>query len=222
LSRSVAGASAPHADLLLMKTRGQFKLWHAGLLVAAGLAGVLAWRLGQSEKPNVPPATEALRSELALVNGRLCQAPAGPPFSGALIERYPDGLLRSRSRLVDGLLTGVSEGWHTNGQLAVREHFVAGVSHGPRIQWYASGSTQSIAEIARGQHDGLFQRWREDGTLAERVQMRDGQPDGVSLAFYPSGCVKARVLLRAGQVREQQFWPEGEQRAGALVSMNQP
>lgn len=191
-------------------------------MIATVLAGSLAGRLWQSHQATGSPTDEVLRSELEWVNGRLCRRPGGPPFHGAMLERYPDGSLRSRSGVVEGLLEGLSQGWHTNGQLAIREHFVAGVSHGPRIQWYPSGSTQSVTTIHHGQHDGTFHRWHDDGTLAERVPLRDGQPEGVSLAFYPSGCVKARVVLHAGQVREQHFWPDGEQPAEAVVPTGSP
>ncbi len=180
-------------------------------LVFLGLLGVALGLAVLLRKPGVPPgatAAEALRAELELREGLLFRKGAAEPFTGVMLEQYPDGALLSRSTVVAGRLHGLSEGWYPDGRLQVREHFVRGVSQGERIKWHANGATQSVAGIVEGQLHGRFLRWHENGALAEEMTLNRGRPDGWARSFYPSGFLKARVRLAAGAVVEQQFWPE--------------
>ena len=163
------------------------------------------------EKRVVPALPERARSELQLRDERLFEGDR--PFTGIVIERYSDGVLKSRSTVSNGLLEGLSEGWHTNGVLQVSEHFVHGVSDGLRTKFYPDGKKLSEASILNGEIDGIYNRWYENGQLAERVHLSHGVADGESLAFHPDGSLKARVRLDHGQVVEQHFWEPGEMAA---------
>jgi antitoxin component YwqK of YwqJK toxin-antitoxin module len=156
--------------------------------------------------------TELSRTNLVLESGRLRLPGTSTPFTGFMLEHYPDGTLRSRSAVSNGLLHGLSHGYHTNGQVQVTEHFREGVSHGLRTKWYLSGAKQSEASIADGQLQGAFQRWHENGQLAEQAEFSAGQPTGVSMAYFPSGYLKARVTLHAGDVAERHSWKDGERK----------
>lgn len=184
-------------------------------LVLLGLLGVaVGWTvlLRKSGGPPGGTAAEVLRAELELRGGLLYRKGAVEPFTGVMLERYPDGALLSRSTVVAGRLHGLSEGWYPDGRLQVREHFVRGVSQGERIKWHANGATQSVAAIVEGQLHGPFLRWHENGVLAEEMTLNRGRPDGWARSFYPSGFLKARVRLAAGAVVEQQFWSEDARR----------
>lgn len=181
-----------------------------GLLLGLGgacLALTLYW--ASRSRLDVPPVAEVLRAELELREGRLYRRGEAAPFTGVMIERYPEGALLSRSSVVAGRLHGLSEGWYPDGQLQVRETFVHGVSHGLRTKWHPNGATQTVATIVEGQLHGRFLRWHENGLLAEDLHLNRGTPDGWSQAFHPDGRLKARVRLEHGRVVEQQFWPEG-------------
>jgi len=187
-------------------------------MIAAALG--LAWWLGLSSKEELSPVIA--RPNLMPRQGRLCQIGQTQPFSGMMVELHADGLLKSRSAISNGLLHGVSEGWHDNRQLAVRESFRAGVSHGLRTKWYANGVKMSEAMIVDGKLHGTFRRWHENGVLAEEVEMRKGNPDGLSRAYYASGFVKAEARLQDGKLLEQQSWNDGELKAelGAIPQAN--
>lgn len=159
-------------------------------------------------RPASARASEVLRAELELRNGLLYRKGAAEPFTGTMIERYPDGALLSRSAVAAGRLHGLSEGWYPDGRLQVREQFVRGVSHGERVKWHPNGATQSVARIVEGQLHGRFLRWHENGALAEELTLNRGRPEGWARSYYPGGWLKSRVRLVAGEVVEQQFWPE--------------
>jgi hypothetical protein len=180
------------------------------LLLSASAVVCLRWRTpGLRVKPS-DTALVVSRTNLVLVAGHLCLHGQTNAFTGIMIEHAANGLLRSRSEISNGVLQGLSEGWHTNGQLQISEHFRAGASHGLRTKWYASGAKQSEANIAEGKLNGAFRRWHERGALSEQLEFVEGQPHGVSLAYYPSGCLKARVTLDHGKVLDHELWAEGE------------
>ena len=164
-------------------------------------------------QPIAPPALrEVPASELALRDGHSYWKHEATPFSGAMLEQYPDGSRKSRSVLSNGVMHGVSEGWFSNGHLQIREHFHHGLSHGLREKWFASGAKMSEATIEAGKMEGVFKRWHEAGTMAEEVRMKNGNPDGLSTAYYSNGTLKARVTLKNGKVIEQEFWENGEEK----------
>lgn len=177
-----AAANTPRPARLGSDPRPRRRL--AGLLVIGGLAGLLLLRW-QPEPPAPAPPSEVPRDYLTLRAGRLYRAAQSAPFAGFMLERHPDGALKSRSAISNGVLHGVSEGWHTNRTIQVREHFIAGVSHGSRLKWHANGKPQSTAEISEGKLHGTFRRWTEDGTLAEQLELKAGVPDGTANAYYP-------------------------------------
>ncbi|MBL9136268.1 MAG: toxin-antitoxin system YwqK family antitoxin [Verrucomicrobiales bacterium] len=152
-----------------------------------------------ADRPTVACASLSLR------DGRLFLDNATNPFSGWMWDHYPDGTLRSRSEVSNGVLHGWSEGWHTNGQIQVREQFSRGVSDGTRTKWYASGAKLSEAAIVNGRLDGRFRRWHENGQLAEEATLRDGKPDGVARAWYSDGNLRAEVNVNNGEVLKRNF-----------------
>lgn len=179
-------------------------VWAVGVVLSVVVAGVfLFWK-----KPAALP--EVLATEMARRDGLLYHGQQTQPFTGFMLEKYPGGALKSRSAIRDGVLDGLSEGWHTNGQTQVREFFKKGVSHGLRVKWYDRGTKLSEGNIVEGKHEGIFRRWHENGRLAEEVNMRQGEPDGLSQAFYPSGYLKAQATMKNGQVVETKSWADGE------------
>ena len=176
------------------------------------VAGVFAWLRSPRPLLNRPASTarQILRGELHLRDGRLYHDPETNAFTGWMLERYEGGALKSRSAVSNGLLQGLSEGWHTNGQLQVTESFGAGISRGVRTKWYANGIKLSAAVIVDGQLQGPFRRWHENGALAEEVEMKDGQSDGIAKAYFPNGSLKSQATLQRGKVVEQKFWTNVE------------
>jgi len=179
-------------------------------LLAAVLAGTVLLLLEQKSvrSPRTEAPTEVSRTNLVLTGGRLVLIGHTNAFSGRMIEHYRDGSLRSRSEVLNGLLHGLSEGWHTNGQLQVSEHFRQGVSDGVRTKWYANGTKQSEANIVRGKLNGTYRKWHENGALSEQIQFVVDRPEGISLAYYPGGHLKARVELKDGKPVGQSFWAD--------------
>lgn len=191
--------------------------WFLGLVV---LGGILAWiaysRRPLPSPPTPPPLAEVDASQLIRLDGRLVlRGNTNEAFTGWLTEHYPDGPLKSRSQISNGVLNGVSEGFHTNGILQIREQFVEGVGNGPVEKWHPDGSRLSEGTARHGQLEGTFRRWHTNGVLAEEIHLTNGQPHGSSRAWFASGSLKAEVELENGKVVRQTFWKDGEHRPPA-------
>jgi antitoxin component YwqK of YwqJK toxin-antitoxin module len=181
--------------------------WFALAAVAAAALCFILFR------PAMPlESREVLKDELVAIDGRWFWPGQEQPFTGVLLVRYPDATLQARSVVVDGFLHGLSEGWHTNGQLQVRETFRMGVSHGLRTKWDMNGTMQSEGKIVDGEFHGTFRRWHENGVLAEEVEMRLGREHGIAVSYYPSSHVKAVANLQDGRLLSVQHWADGEQK----------
>lgn len=184
----------------------------------AGTLAVLWWRQDRvvttpDPSRRVAPATVS-RTNLILVSGRLCLVGQEQerPFSGVMVEHAADGALRSRSAVENGLLHGLSQGWHTNGRLQVAEHFREGISHGVRTKWYANGLKLSEGEIVDGEFHGTFRRWSESGSLAKEIEFVRGRPHGTALAYFESGYVQTWARVEEGTVKERKSWNDREQK----------
>ena len=196
---------------------GTERRWGRALLLISMIivTAAVVWRgRDQNPTPSVSstqtPPVELLRTELVLTDGRLCPVGTSNAFTGVMVERYPDGGLRSRSAVANGLLNGLSEGWFTNKQLQVSEHFTNGISHGLRVKWHANGLKAAEAQIVHGKLHGRFVSWHESGTKAAEVEFHQGQPDGISSAYFPSGALKSQVTMRDGAVIDRKDWKDGE------------
>ena len=161
-----------------------------------GVTGCFAVPLIILHPPKRPTISiEVRRDALAMRDGRLYRSKETVPFTGVISEIYANGTYQSRTCVSNGLLEGLSEGWHTNGNLQIQERFMAGVSHGLRTKWHSNGRILSEANIVNAKMEGWFRRWNEEGALIEEIPMKAGQPDGLARSFFPSGFVKAEVRL---------------------------
>ena len=187
-----------------------------------GLLGLGAAHFAGCSRPEPAALPEVPRSSLVLKAGRLHRPAQSAPFTGTVIEYFAPGRLQSRSVISNGLLHGLSEGWHTNGIRQVAEPFVHGVSAGVRLKWYPNGAKQSEAVIVNGKLNGIFRRWHENGQLAEQIELRDDQPAGLSMAYYPSGCLKVRARVENGKVFDKETFADGEVKTPPVVTAAAP
>lgn len=176
---------------------------------------------GDTERVALPHVS---LSEVEQTDGVFRLLGQAEPFTGFVVENYPEGPIRSRVQVEEGLLHGLSEGWFADGVRQVQETFLSGVSNGQRVKWYASGSLKSKEEIIEGNLEGTFLEWHENGQLAKQIPLIEGVAHGVSRAWFSSGFLKARVTLEGGKVVTQQFFSDGDlkERADEGVPLRVP
>ena len=185
-----------------VRSGGRWAVVRAVLLAAIGLA-LLVTYLETRQRPKSAEATvEVDRKELVLKDGLLVRNGGSNAFTGLMLESYPDGTLQSRSAVSNGLLEGLSEGWHTNGVLAVRESFVGGRSHGVRTKWDAASNRIAESSIREAKIHGFHREWHTNGQLALDAEMVEGQPHGEVWKWSDDGLPVGRWILSNGVVVE--------------------
>ncbi len=153
-----------------------------------------------------PPA-EVKQVDLENREGLLYVHNFKEPYTGALVETFPNGKPKLRIDIRRGKVDGLSRGWYENGQLEVQETFVAGTSHGPRTRWFANGQERSEEKIEHGVVTGPYVAWHESGQKAVEMTLRNGQPDGLALAWFPNGALKSETRFVDGKMQDRKFLP---------------
>jgi antitoxin component YwqK of YwqJK toxin-antitoxin module len=167
----------------------------SGFLAAAVLTVILKpWQR------ELVPAEQVSRNQLVLQQGRLMKTSQTNAFTGLMVEFYPDGTLQSRSAVSNGLLHGVSEGWHTNGVLAITEVFVSGTSHGTRTKWDAASNRIAETDIREGEIEGLHREWHTNGKPSMEVTMARGKAQGVARKWSLEGELAGQWVMSNGVV----------------------
>jgi antitoxin component YwqK of YwqJK toxin-antitoxin module len=105
-------------------------------------------------------------------------------------EYHPNGAMKSRVQIRDGMRQGVEHRWHSNGRLAAVRTFANDVLHGQSRSWYADGSPYEERWYAGGQEAGAQRAYAPDGVMYLNYEMRNGRRFGM---------VNARPCLRAAE-----------------------
>lgn len=66
----------------------------------------------------------------------------GQPFTGILVENYPDGKPKQHWPMKNGFSHGLVEEWYPNGQQSVATHWEDGQRHGENLYWNPDGTVQ--------------------------------------------------------------------------------
>ena len=171
-----------------------------GLLVLGFLTGAILTVILKPWQRELVPAEQVSRNQLVLQQGRLMKTSQTNTFTGLMVEFYPDGTLQSRSAVSNGLLHGVSEGWHTNGVLAITEVFVSGTSHGTRTKWDAASNRIAETDIREGEIEGLHREWHTNGKPSLEVTMARGKAQGVARKWSLEGELAGQWVMSNGVV----------------------
>lgn len=171
-----------------------------GLLVLGFLAGTILIFLLRPSKRDSVPLEQVSRNQLVLQQGRLMKISQTNAFTGLMVEFYPDGTLQSRSVVSNGILHGVSEGWHINGVLAIREGFLDGRSHGTRTKWDEIGNRIAETDIRSGEIEGLHREWQTNGKPSLEVTMARGKAHGLARKWNLEGELAGQWVLSNGVV----------------------
>ncbi len=172
------------------------------LLVVLGSALVMAYLGSRRRSQTTQPAVEVDRKELVLQDGRLVRSGQSNAFTGLMLEFYPDGTLQSCSAVSNGVLHGLSEGWHTNGVLAVQETFVMVRSEGIRTKWDSVSNRIAESSIHDEKIHGFHREWHANGRLILEASMSEGQPHGLVRKWSPEGVLIGQWTLSNGVVVE--------------------
>jgi antitoxin component YwqK of YwqJK toxin-antitoxin module len=186
-------------------------------IAAAAVIGLSAKYLASVEsQPRYETSTS--RDGLFVKSGQLYRRGSSTPFTGWMLDHFPDGSVSLKTSVLNGRLNGISEGWYTNGVRQIEEHFQNGLADGNRSTWHANGQLRSEGHLIYGLQQGLYRQWDEKGNLVVEAEFAQGKPNGLSLAWFPSGYLKAEALMRQGEILARHTYLDSEQSQPTLRS----
>lgn len=95
-------------------------------------------------------------------------------------------------------LTGVQEGYYTNGQLFDRLHFKHGEKDGLYESWYEDGQQWLRANFKRGKLDGVYLGWYSNGKLHELGHYQNGCLHGEYFKYDELGNLQVHTHCHKG------------------------
>lgn len=105
------------------------------------------------------------------------------PFTGVIYVLSKNGSVEAEDEYRDGLLWGLSRGWHPSGQLAFEFHNEAGLRTGMGREWHENGRLASETLYEFGLKKAR-KGWDLRGTLVEDYQLKESDPDYKTLLIY--------------------------------------
>lgn len=121
-----------------------------------------------------------------------------------LVEgKYPNGKLKYRFTLVDGLKQGVSESYYPNGKISERQEFLYGKLNGPSKVWDLDGNLVSSYNYILNKIEGYTYVYRNNKVISrdyyeENINQQDYRE------YYPNGSV-FRIIPYVDDEREGEY-----------------
>ena len=84
-------------------------------------------------------------------NGIAYEVNATEPYTGVVVELFPDGQKEREIHIVNGKQHGLETVWYENGQKRMELNFVNGELNGLATKWYKNGQKRSEANAVNGQ-----------------------------------------------------------------------
>ncbi|MCI2965428.1 MULTISPECIES: toxin-antitoxin system YwqK family antitoxin [Shewanella] len=90
-----------------------------------------------------------------------------------------------------GLIYGIRQEWHPNGQLALQLNFDNGLAQGNREKWYANGQLEAKIPFEQGKEQGMAYWYHDNGQLSLEMYLEKGLREGLFKSYYKSGVLSA-------------------------------
>lgn len=139
------------------------KLFAAALLALAtsAMAGNPA---PESASHDVQPQAVVKLSELQKTDDALLLN--GTPFTGSVVDYYPNGTRKTRFQVLDGKIDGAWAEWHPDGAIRFYSEWRAGKGEGPFVYFHTNGEISERVTARADIWNGVAEGWHPDGSKA--------------------------------------------------------
>lgn len=115
-----------------------------------------------------------------------------------VVERYENGNLKERGKLLNGKKEGKWYYFAENGDTVAVHTFREDLKHGMSFG-YENGHIKNKREYKKGIQNGLYIDYYNNGNLELIGQMKEGKQHGKWVFYYPDGQVLRKFELRQGK-----------------------
>ncbi len=114
---------------------------------------------------------------LNLNDGRWYYLREKNPFTGIVLDHYPNGVKKYELEYKNGLQNGTETKWYDNGDKQYEVPWVDGKKHGHESGWLEANRSQKSHEIGwkHGKYHGAYVAFNHDGTVRYQCTHIDGK-----------------------------------------------
>jgi hypothetical protein len=117
------------------------------------------------------------------------------PFSGILVERFPDGGRYKETHYLNGFKDGSEKQYALNGRVVREGNFIHGKREGLETAWFSEGPKKFEYHFKNGVLDGSQTQWHISGALFRQELYKDGTLIDKKI-LYPQGEVFTNYVTR--------------------------
>ena len=110
----------------------------------------------------------------------------GQPFTGTLIERFPNGVVFQESNYLNGQRSGPTFEYGFTGAIRAWWHFREGKKDGRQVGWYIEGPRRFEYRYRAGVYHGVQTDWHMSGQIFNQQVYFDGVESARKVFFATS------------------------------------
>ncbi|SNS99599.1 Antitoxin component YwqK of the YwqJK toxin-antitoxin module [Ekhidna lutea] len=118
------------------------------------------------------------------------------PFSGYLVERYPNDSLSLKIGFYDGKQNGVMTSYYENGSIRYIRPYLNGEKHGKHVGFHKNGTKAFEYHFVDGFSEGNHKEWYDNRQPATDMNYVNGKEFGRQQAWRPDGKVRSNYIVR--------------------------
>jgi antitoxin component YwqK of YwqJK toxin-antitoxin module len=112
--------------------------------------------------------------DVLLINNVCYVKGSNTPYTGKIVDKYPNGSKQQEVVYKYGKQDGVSTQWYKDGAVKSKSAYVDGKHNGGTIWWQPNGKKRFEAHFKNGREYGVTTEWLYDGKKASELDTRDG------------------------------------------------
>ena len=135
----------------------------------------------------------------------------GSPYSGVVIDMYPNKHHKLESNYLNGKLNGKYTEWFDNGKVKISENYIAGKQDGKYIKYYENGNKNCECNFKLG---GIWDSdtiaWYEDGKKKFEGKYHEGYKDGDFINYNESGKITKMSTYNKDKLLKLNNYKDGQ------------
>jgi len=149
---------------------------------------------------NAQTIVEKAKTEVIKKDGQNITTFNGKPYTGYLVESYPNGKPKTWMTMKDGLANGSWQEWLENGNLRYNAYWKAGKGHGLWQYFHDNGILRYEESYIEDVPNGISRSYYNSGHLENDYFWLNGKKQGVWSYYSETGILLKREVYENGQL----------------------
>lgn len=120
----------------------------------------------------------------------------GLPFSGYLVEKYPNDSISAKIGYYDGKQNGMTTAFYQDGTIKYQRTYLNGEKHGTHIGFHQNGVKAFEYHFVNGFNEGKHKEWFNTGMLEADMNYVNGKEFGKQQVWRPDGKPRSNYIVR--------------------------